>query len=90
MTASPELDDRHVLYLLVALVMFLFDAVLIGATWLLSPAASIVLAVVWLAGVAVAATTWRKGPWVPLAASVGVSVVWLVTVSIGVVAGGWR
>ncbi len=90
MTGSAELNDRHVLYLLVTLVMFVFDAVLIGATWLLSPTASILLAVAWLAGVAVAAATWRKGPWVPLAASVGVSVVWLVTVSIGVVAGGWR
>ncbi len=83
------MSDRHVVYLLVAGVMLVFDAVLIGATWILSPTASLLLAGIWLAGLAVAAATWRKGPWVPLTASIVVSLVWLVTVSVGVVSGAW-
>lgn len=85
-----EMSSRHLLYLLVAAGMFVLDAVLIGATVLLSPLGAALLAVVLLLGVAMALRSWREGPWAPLGWSVFVGIVWVVAVVVGMTALDWR
>lgn len=89
-TPQAEMSSRHVLYLLVSAGMFVLDAVLIGATVLLSTWAAVGLGIVWLVAIVAAARSWRSGPWTPLASSVLVAVVWVVTVVIGTTTLEWR
>ncbi len=88
--ANEEMSSRHVLYLLVAGGMFVLDAILIGATALLSPLGAGLLGVVLLVGIVQALRSWRAGPWEPLGWSILVAVVWVVVVIVGMTAWDWR
>ena len=87
-TSPPS--SRHVLYLIVAAAMFAVTAVFIAATWLLEPSVVPALGAFWLFGLALAARSWRRGPWAPLAWSILVAVVGVAVVALGVTVWDWR
>lgn len=87
---TPQLSSRHLLYLIVAAAMFAVTAVFIGATWLLEPNVVPALGTFWLLALALAARSWRRGPWAPLGWSVLVAGVWVAVVAVGVTVWDWR
>ena len=87
---TTQLSSRHLLYLIVAGAMFAVTAVFIAATWLLEPNVVPALGAFWLLALALAARSWRQGPWAPLGWSILVATVWVVVVALGVTVWDWR
>lgn len=88
---EAELTPRHLLYALVGAGLMLAVGVLVVSSGLVAPLWAVVLLIaVWLAAAVASVVTWRRKPWMPLLAAIGVAAIWVALLSFGGSVLDWR
>jgi hypothetical protein len=88
---APELSPRHLLYALVGAGLLVAVGVLAIGSGLVAPLWAMLLLIgLWLVAVVVSVATWRRKPWVPMLAAIGVAGVVIGVISVGQAVWDWR
>ncbi len=86
-----EISSRQLLYLLVGAALLVSVGVLVLASGLIAPPwAAFLLVVAWLGAAMVSVTEWRRRPFLPLLAGLGIGILWVVVIAVGNAFLGWR
>jgi len=87
----PEISSRQLLYLLVGAALLVSVGVLVLASGLIAPLwAALLLDVAWLGAAIVSVVQWRRRPFLPLLAGLGIGILWVFVIAVGNAFLGWQ